>query len=94
MNEIKIVPIKRVFKIIDSCTNEKQLKTCEKLADLYTQMIKKKGVINPTLVQETLYIRINEKKEELELSGTFDGKIRRKKRVTYKDLEPVLAERF
>ena len=79
MNDQKIVPIKKIFRIIDSCTNVKQLKTCKRLADLYTERVRRQGVINPTLVNETLYIRINEKKEELRLSNQFNGKIRRKK---------------
>jgi len=90
---MEIVPIKRVFKVIDSCTNVKQLKTCEKLAHYYTEMIKRKGVINPTLVKETLHIRINEKREELNLSHKFDGKIRRRK-IKMKELETELAENF
>jgi len=93
MNEIKIVPIKKVFKIIDSCTNIKQLKTCERLADLYADMVKRRGVINPSLVHETLYIRINEKREELNLSHKFNGKIRRKKAKKL-EFEHVMAERF
>ena len=93
MNEIKIVPIKKVFKIIDSCTNTKQLETCVRLADLYTGMIKRKGLINPTLVHETLLIRINERKEELKLLHKFSGKIRRKKTKKLK-FETVMAERF
>lgn len=90
----EIVPIKKVFRVIDSCTNVKQLRTCERLADLYTQMIKKKGVVNPTLVRESLYIKINEKREELNLSTKFNGKIRRMKPVRYEMLEPYLAENF
>ena len=93
MSEIKIVPIKKVFKVIDSCTNVKQLETCVRLADLYTAMIKRKGVINPALVHETLLIRINEKKEELNLSHKFNGKIRRKKAKKL-EFESVMAERF
>lgn len=94
MSEIKIVPIRKVFRIIDSCTNVKQLKTCQRIADIYTDNLRKKGVINPSMVQEILYIKINEKKEELKLSHKFKGNIRRKKPVRYVDLEPVLAERF
>jgi len=93
MDEIKIVPIKKIFKVIDSCTNVKQLKTCERLAELYTNMVKRSGVINPTLVHETLYIRINEKREELNLSHKFDGKIRRKK-AKKREFEHVMAEKF
>jgi len=90
---MEIVPIKKVFRIIDSCTNVKQLKTCEKLAHYYTETIKRKGVINPSLVRETLQIRINEKREELNLSHKFDGKIRRKK-IKVQELEKEIAENF
>lgn len=88
-----IVPIKKIFRIIDSCINEKQLKTCEKLTEFYIQLIKRKGVINISLVKEILFIRIKEKKEELNLSYSFNGKIRRKK-IKIKELEKELAENF
>ena len=71
MSEIKIIPIKKVFSIINSCTNEKQLETCEKLADFYTEMSKKKRVINYSLVEEILYIKISEKREELLMTYNF-----------------------
>jgi len=65
-NHLDIVPIKKVFRIIDSCTNHTQLKTCEKLADIYTELVKEKGVINFKKVKETLDIKIQEKEVELE----------------------------
>ena len=69
-----IVSIKKVFRIIDSCTNGKQLNTCIKLAELYTELVKSKGVVNPTLVKETIYIKINEKREELRMANKFSQK--------------------
>lgn len=66
-----LVPIKKVFSIIDSCTNVDQLNGCKKLASAYTKLVTSKGVINPELVDETLQIRINEKREELEMVETF-----------------------
>lgn len=66
-----LVPIKKVFSIIDSCTNVDQLAGCKKLATAYTKLVTSKGVINPELVDETLQIRINEKREELEMVETF-----------------------
>lgn len=65
-NQLDIVPIKKVFSIIDSCTNSNQLKTCEKLADIYTELAKEKGVINFKTVKETLNIKLQEKEDELE----------------------------
>lgn len=92
MNE-KIISIKKVFKIIDSCVNQAQLKTCEKLADLYTEFVKSKGVINSSLVKEVLYIRINEKREELGMVQKFNGMIRRKK-IKLVEEEFELIENF
>jgi hypothetical protein len=69
-----IVPIKKVFSIIDSCTNLDQLEGCKKLASAYTKLIISKGVINSELVQETLTIKIQEKQEELEMVETFCAK--------------------
>lgn len=69
-----LVPIKKVFSIIDSCTNVDQLNGCKKLASAYTKLVTSKGVINPELVDETLQIRINEKREELEMVETFCAK--------------------
>ncbi len=66
-----LVPIKKVFSIIDSCTNVDQLAGCKKLASAYTKLVTSKGVINPELVQETLDIRIQERQEELERVETF-----------------------
>ena len=61
-----IVSIKKVFSIIDSCINHTQLKTCEKLVDVYTELVKEKGVVNFELVRKTLNIKIKEKELELE----------------------------
>jgi hypothetical protein len=69
-----LVPIKKVFSIIDSCTNVDQLAGCKKLATAYTKLVTSKGVINPELVQETLDIRIKERQEELEMVETFCAK--------------------
>ena len=63
--KLEIVPITKVFSIIDSCTNDAQLKTCERIAIAYTQLAKEKGVINFRQVKETLDIKIREKEEEL-----------------------------
>jgi len=89
----KIAPIKRVFDIIDSCQNEQQLRTCEKLAHYYSQMVKEKGIVNSSLVKETLYIHINEKREELGFINKFNGKIKRKK-ISFKEVENELIENF
>jgi hypothetical protein len=64
-DQLDIVPIRKVFSIIDSCTNHTQLKTCEKLVDAYTELAKEKGVINSKVIKETLNIKIQEKEEEL-----------------------------
>jgi hypothetical protein len=66
-----LVPIKKVFSIIDSCTNVDQLAGCKKLASAYTKLVTSKGVVNPELVDETLQIKINEKREELEMVENF-----------------------
>ncbi|NMC61323.1 MAG: hypothetical protein GYA51_18370 [Candidatus Methanofastidiosa archaeon] len=89
----QIAPIRKVFNIIDSCENSQQLRTCMKLADYYTQMVKEKGVVNHSLVKETIYIRINEKKEELGLANKFHGKIQKKK-IAFKEIENELIENF
>ena len=89
----EIAPIRKVFRIINSCVNEKQLRTCEKLSDFYVDMIKRKGVVNSFLVKEVLYIKINEKREELKLAHKFKGKIRRRK-IKIKEVEHELIENF
>jgi hypothetical protein len=66
-----LVPIKKVFSIIDSCTNIDQLEGCKRLASAYTKLVTSKGVINPELVDETLQIKIKEKQEELEMVENF-----------------------
>ena len=63
---LNIAPITEVFTIIDSCTNDAQLETCKKLALYYTRMAKEKGVINPEVIKETLDLKIEEKRTELE----------------------------
>lgn len=92
-NKYGLTPIKIVFKIIDSCINEKQLKSCIKLSEHYTQMIKKKGVINSEIILEKLIIRINEKRQELRLSNRFRGRIKRRK-IKIEEVENILAENF
>ena len=71
MENLDIIPIKKVFSIIDSCTNAVQLKTCERLVIVYTQLAKEKGVINFKDVKETLDLKIHEKEEELEYIKTY-----------------------
>jgi hypothetical protein len=68
---LELVPITKVFSIIDSCINHNQLKTCEKLADVYTQLVKEKGVVNFRDVKHVLEIKIEERREELELIENF-----------------------
>jgi len=76
-----VVPIRKVFNIIDSCINLKQLKTCESIVDVYIKMIKSQGVVNPSLVRDVLYIRINERIEELNMANNFKGKIKIKQHI-------------
>jgi len=70
-NQLDIVPITKVFSIIDSCTNEDQLKTCERIAVAYTQLAKEKGVVNFKQVKKILDRKIHEKEAELEYIETF-----------------------
>lgn len=70
-NELKIVSIKKIFSIIDSCTNSNQLKTCERLANNYTKLAEEKGVVNSEIIKESLDIKINEKLIEMELAFNF-----------------------
>ena len=73
-NNVPLVPISKVFSIIDSCTNADQLEGCKRLADAYTTMVKSKGVINFDLVDETLKIKLQEKQEEIEMVENFCAK--------------------
>ena len=70
-NSVPLVPISKVFSIIDSCTNTDQLEGCRRLADAYTILVKSKGVINFDLVDETLKIKLQEKQEEIEMCENF-----------------------
>ena len=63
---LDIAPITQVINIIDSCTNDAQLETCKKLAVYYARLAKEKGVINSQDVKETLDLKIEEKRTELE----------------------------
>ena len=69
--DITIVPISKVFSIIDSCINMDQLNGCKKLASAYTNMVKHYGVINFDLVEETIQIKLKEKQEEIEMCENF-----------------------
>jgi hypothetical protein len=70
-NLVPLVPISKVFSIIDSCTNTEQLAGCKRLATAYTSLVKSKGVINSDLVDETLQIKLQEKREEIEMCENF-----------------------
>ena len=70
-NNISLIPISKIFSIIDSCINADQLEGCKKLASAYTNMVKHYGVINFDLVDETLQIKLQEKQEEIEMCETF-----------------------
>ena len=68
---LEIAPISQVFNIIDSCVNEAQLETCEKLSYYYSRLAKEKGVINSEVVKEKIDLKIKEKREELQYCETF-----------------------
>jgi hypothetical protein len=70
-HDILIISIKRVFGIINSCINDKQLETCKTIANVYSRMAKSKGVVNWESMKESIYVKIMEKKEELELIESF-----------------------
>lgn len=63
-----IIPIKKVFRIIDSCINLEQLDSCKNIAESYTNLISRKNVVNYEKVREVIYIKINERKEEINLA--------------------------
>jgi hypothetical protein len=89
---MEITPIKKIFNIIDSCVNLEQLKTCKNVVDLYIRLISK-HVINHEIAREVLYIKINEKKEEMNISFSFNGKIRRRK-IKIMEPETEFAENY
>ena len=86
-------PIKKIFSIINSCYNENQLRSCVKLANNYTRLVQRSGVVNYGLVRETLLIKIKERMNELKLTNEFKGKIRRKK-IKVEEFEKELVESF
>ena len=70
-DHLDIAPISKVFEVIDSCINDKQLETCEKMAVYYTRLAREKGVVNSEAVKETLDLKIEERRAELEYCETF-----------------------
>jgi hypothetical protein len=86
---MKIIPIKKIFKIIDSCINIEQLNSCKTIVNLYIQRISKQGVVNYEQVNHVLHIRINEKKEELKLAFNFKEKTKAKTRIKELEFEIV-----
>ena len=83
-------PIRKVFSIIDSCTNEDQLESCENIAHHYTQMAIRKGIVNPELISEMLEIKIKEKRSEFELVNHFNHNEVRHFEIG--EFEEILAE--
>jgi hypothetical protein len=73
-DNLDLVPIKKVFTIIDSCTNTKQIEGCQRLAKAYTELVRAKGVINFDLVDKTLQTKIKQKIEQLELIESFSAR--------------------
>lgn len=71
MNELDLAPVKDVLGIIDSCINEGQLDTCDKLKKYYAQRAKSFGVVNHQDIIEELSIRIQEKREEIRYALEF-----------------------
>ena len=69
--QLELAPIKKVFSIINSCTNINQVQTCKKLVESYTQLAKEKGVVNFKDIKKTLNIKIKEKETELEYIENF-----------------------
>lgn len=70
-DSLDIAPISKVFEVIDSCINENQLDTCRKMAVYYARLAKEKGVVNPEVVKQTLDLKIEEKRTELEYCESF-----------------------
>ena len=67
----ELAPVKEVIGIIDSCINEGQLETCDKLKKYYAQKARNFGVVNFEDIERELEIKIEEKREELRYAETF-----------------------
>jgi hypothetical protein len=87
MVDNKIISIKKIFRIIDSCTNFEQLNTCKNIASLYAKLAYSNGVVNPEAITNALNIHINEKREEMGMAFQFNGMIRRKKAKIVETIE-------
>ena len=71
MNELELAPVKEVIGIIDSCINEGQLETCDRLKKYYARKARNFGVVNPEDIERELTIKIEEKREELRYAEAF-----------------------
>jgi len=68
---LEIIPISKIFSIINSCRNIEQTESCKKLIKLYIISIRSHGVIDYELVESALNIKVQEKIEELEIVENF-----------------------
>lgn len=67
----ELASVKEVIGIIDSCINEGQLETCDKLKKYYARKARNFGVINSEDIERELGIKIEEKREELRYVEEF-----------------------
>ena len=79
--------VKKVLNIINSCESTSQLKSCLKMIDNYTELLKKQRVVNSELVKKRLIKEYKQKKFQINMIGYF---VETQRQVFYK--EAIKAE--
>lgn len=65
------IPIRKIIKIINSCENLQQLKTCKGIIELYVNYTRNKGIINIEDIRKRLYKELNQKSFQLKMIKLF-----------------------
>lgn len=64
-NELAHTTIYKIFKIVDSCINEEQLRNCNNISNSYARLIKNRGVTNPEVIKHMISTRIRNRENEI-----------------------------
>jgi hypothetical protein len=72
---MKLVPIKRVLRMINSCQDQEQIDNCRLVVQNYVQSAKKHGVINVEDMRNRLDEEVAQRQEALMLVKIFNENI-------------------
>lgn len=71
-NKNVLIPVKKILNIINSCSDEEQIKNCKTLIHNYLKSAKKNNVINIDDLKDRLDEELMQREEALYLAHIFN----------------------